>query len=549
MNRLKNLASLETEEFDVCIIGGGATGMGCALDASLRGLKTILIDKNDFASATSSKSTKLFHGGVRYLEQAVKKLDMEQFRMVYKALQERRTLINNAPYLAKPLALMTPCFSWWEGMYYAIGLKIYDLLAGKTNLAPSNWLSKKQALERVPQLDTRKLKSAVLYYDGQFDDARYVLALAKTASDNGAFLLNHVDVLHFDKDDTGKLNALHIKDLLKNHDYTIKAKTFINATGPFADHIRQLATPSVSERLRVSKGVHVVLPRDLLAQDTAILIPKTEDGRVIFIIPWQNRLLVGTTDEECALTEKEIRLEKDDLEYLLKYVNLYLKEPVTIDQVKSGFGGLRPLLQADTSSNTKNLVRDHEVEIDKKSGLISIMGGKWTTYRIMAKDTIDICENILRGAISACKTDTHVLTGTKDWTPDYYKSLMKRFKIQEYIARRLSNKYGMDAEKIVSLIWKDGTLRLPVVDGSPILRAEIIYAAVYEMGCTLKDVFARRLGLELTDWDRTIEALDTAANLLQEAFWWSDEEKQRYLDEYKNELLSFKKEAGLAITV
>jgi glycerol-3-phosphate dehydrogenase len=545
MNRLKNLSTIETEEFDVCIIGGGATGMGCALDAALRGLKTVLIEKNDFGSATSSKSTKLFHGGVRYLEQAVKKFDREQLRMVYKALKERQTLIKNAPHLAHPLALMTPCSTWIEGAYYAFGLKIYDLLAGKTNLAPSDWLSKKQALERIPQLNDRKLNSAVLYYDGQFDDARYTISMAKTADEKGAVLLNHMEVLSFEKDDAGKLQSMTIQDSLKKNNYSVKAKLFINATGPFADYIRMMATPSVLPRMRVSKGVHLLLPRDVMNPDTAILVPKTDDGRVIFIIPWQNRLLVGTTDEECALTEKEIIVEKDDVDYLLKYVNRYLKKPVLPEQVRSGFGGLRPLLQADPSADTKSLVRDHEVELDEKSGLISIMGGKWTTYRLMAKDTIDKCEEILRGGASECMTDRQLLAGAEDWTPDYYKGLVKRFKIPEYIAKRLSSKYGTDAMKILNLLWKDGSLRLPVIEGSPVLRAEVIYAAVYEMGYTLKDVFARRLGLELIDWDRTLEAIPIAASLLQEAFWWTDEDKERQVNEYRDEIIAFKESAGL----
>ena len=549
MNRLKSLAQVADEEFDVCIIGGGATGVGCALDAALRGLKTVLIEKNDFASATSSKSTKLFHGGVRYLEQAVKKLDLEQFRMVYKALQERRTLINNAPYLAQPLALMTPCHSWWEGFYYSTGLKVYDFLAGKTNLAPSDWLSKKEALGRIPQMNGQKISSAVLYYDGQFDDARYTIALAKTASEKGAVLINHAQTVSFEKNEAGKLSALHIIDSIRNEPYVVKAKIFINATGPFADGIRQLATPSVLPRMRVSKGVHLLLPRDVMNPGTAILIPKTDDGRVIFIIPFHNRLLVGTTDDECALTEAEVLVEKEDVDYLLKYVNRYLTKPVTKDQIKSGFGGLRPLLQADPSADTKSLVRDHEVELDDKSGLISIMGGKWTTYRLMAKDTIDKTEEILRGLVSPCTTDTQMLEGAKDWTPDFYKTLMKNNKIQEYIAKRLSNKYGTDALKILALIQKDGTLRLPVVDGSPILRAEVVYGAINEMGMTLKDIFARRLGLELVDWDRTYEAIDTTANLLQEVFWWSEEDKLEYVAAYKEEIRHFKARAGLEMPV
>ncbi len=546
MHRLKYFSELDQTEFDLCIIGGGATGIGCALDAALRGLKVILIEKNDFASGTSSKSTKLFHGGVRYLEQAVKKLSLEQFRMVYKALQERRILINNAPFLAKPLPLLTPCTTWISGAYYALGLKIYDRLAGKTNLAPSEWLSKSEALKRVPQLNDRALNSAVLYYDGQFDDARYTIALAKTAAEKGAMLLNHITIESFDKNNAGQLEAVNVLDQIRNEPHRIRAKVFINATGPFADGIRQLANPSVSPRIRVSKGVHILLPRDVMGYDTAILVPKTDDGRVIFMIPWQGRILVGTTDEECELTEKEITVESDDVEYLLNYVNRYLKKPVTRDQIKSGFGGLRPLLQADPSADTKSLVRDHEVEIDKKTGLISIMGGKWTTYRLMAKDTIDTAEKILRGSVSPCKTDTCPLQGTEGWTPDMYRGLARPFKVPDYVAKRLCAKYGADAIKILTLLWKDGSLRQPLIEGSPVLGAEVVYAAVYEMGLTLKDIFSRRLGLEFTDWQRTLEAIEPAASLLQEAFWWDEAEKQRQIDSYREEILSLKaKVAGV----
>ncbi len=543
MNRLKNLSQLEHEEFDICIIGGGATGLGCALDAALRGLKVVLIERHDFASATSSKSTKLFHGGVRYLEQAVKKLSLEQFRMVNKALNERKTLIKNAPHLAQPLPLLTPCYSWWEGFYYSIGLKIYDWLAGKTNLAPSEWLSKAATMRRIPELNGDRVKSSVLYFDGQFDDARYALAIAKTADVKGAVLINHVETLGFVQNTEGVLTSLKVRETLHDEDYVIKAKLFVNATGPFSDHVRQLANPKAASRMRVSKGVHLVLPRDLMPGDTAILIPETDDGRVIFIIPWQRRLLVGTTDEECKLTEKEITLEKDDVAYLLKYVNRYFKTEVKPEQVKSGFGGLRPLLQADPSEDAKSLVRDHEVEIDKTSGLISIMGGKWTTYRLMAKDTIDTCEKILRGAVSDCKTDEQLLEGAEGWVKEDYKRLARKFGVPEYATRRLNRRYGTEAVKVLMMIWKDPTLRHPIVQGSPILKAEVLYVVVHEMGCTLKDVMSRRLGLELTDWQLTLEVMSNIADLMQEALWFSSIERDRMVASYQKEILEFQKTA------
>ena len=544
MNRLKNLSRLEHEAFDICIIGGGATGLGCALDAALRGLKVVLIERDDFAAATSSKSTKLFHGGVRYLEQAVKKLSMEQFRLVHKALYERKTLIQNAPHLAQPLALLTPCYTWWEGIYYAIGLKIYDWMAGKTNLAPSEWLSKAAALHRVPQLNGNKLRSAVLYYDGQFDDARYALAIAKTADTKGAVLINHVETLGFARNTEGVLTSLKVRETLQDEDYEIKAKLFVNATGPFSDRVRQLANPKAGQRMRVSKGAHVVLPRDLMPGDTAVLIPKTDDGRVIFMIPWQRRLLVGTTDDDCKLTEKEVALEKNDVDYLLKYVNRYFDKEIKPEQIKSGFGGLRPLLQADPTEDVKSVVRDHEVEVDKTSGLISIMGGKWTTYRLMAKDTIDKCEEILRGVVSECQTDKQLLVGAEGFVKDDYKRLARKFGIPEYVTRRLNRRYGMEAIQVLMMIWKDPTLRHPIVQGSPILKAEVMFVAVHEMACTLKDMMSRRLGLELTDWEQTLEVMGTVANLLQEALWFSSTERDRMVADYRKEILEFQKTAG-----
>jgi glycerol-3-phosphate dehydrogenase len=554
MNRLKNLNRLETETFDICIIGGGATGVGCALDAALRGLKVILIDKNDFGAATSSRSTKLFHGGVRYLEQAVKKLDLEQFRMVNKALHERRTLIKNAPHLAQPLALMTPCYSWFEGLYYNIGLKIYDYLAGDTNLAPSEWLSREAAMKRMPQLQTDRLRSAVLYYDGQFDDARYTLALAKTASEKEATLLNYVEALDFQRNTDlsrdnreGSLKSLNVRDVLKNEKMTIRAKIFINATGPFSDTIRLKANPQASKRMRVSKGVHVVLPRDMMGNDTALLIPKTADGRVIFVIPWQRRLLIGTTDEDCALTENEVILESDDVDYLLKHVNQYFTKSIRSDQVRSGFGGLRPLLQADPTAETKGLVRDHEVEICKKSGLISIMGGKWTTYRLMAKDTIDKTEEILRGSVSECKTADQLLVGAEDWHHDDYKYMARRYAVPEYVTRRLNRRYGSEAHKVLALCWKDGTLRQAILPGSPMLKCEIVHACVEEMACTLRDVCARRLGLELTDWQLTLDSLEAIALVMQEVMWFSSEEREKMVEDYRNELLGFMKAADVKV--
>lgn len=545
MNRLKNLNRLETETFDVCIIGGGATGVGCALDAALRGLKVILIDKNDFGGATSSRSTKLFHGGIDALQKAVLRLDRAQYRLIHNALHERRILIKNAPHLAQPLALITPCYSWFQGIYYNMGLKIHDYLAKDTNLAPSEWLSKEAALKRVPQLKAEGLHSAILYYDGQFDDARYTLAIAKTASEKDATLLNYVEALDFQQNTEGVLKSLKVRDVLKNREMTIHAKIFINATGPFADAIRLKVNPDAGKRLSVSRGVHVVLPKDMMNSDAAVLLPKNEEGRSIVVIPWQRRLLVGTTETACEVTNKEVTLELADVDYLLKYVNQYFLKTVKPEQVRSGFGGLRPSFQADPTLDSKPVMGDYAIEICKKSGLMSILGGKWATYRLMAKDAIDKAEEILRGSISDCKTAEQLLIGAENWEHDDYKYMARRFAVPEYVTRRLNRRYGSEAQKVLALCWKDGTLRQAILPGSPMLKCEIVHACVEEMACTLRDICARRLGLEMTDWQLTLDSLEAIALVMQEVMWFSSEERVKMVEEYRRELLELMEKAGV----
>lgn len=512
MNRNSQLQKLrQTEQFDLCIIGAGATGAGIALDAVLRGLKVVIIDKNDFASQTSSKSTKLIHGGVRYLEQAVKKLDWEQYKMVKKALKEREILLKNAPHLSRPLALLTPCFSFIESIYYTIGLKMYEWIAGSQNISSSERLSKKEALELIPELKKKRLNSAVLYYDGQLDDARYCLALMQTAVEKGALAFNYVQANKFVKnEDTGRIKTLHAQDLLSGDEIQIHAKAFVNATGPFADHIRKMANSKMKPRIKVSRGAHIVLPKKYLQGDAAILVPKTDDGRVIFMIPWQDHLLVGTTDEEDQLSENP-KLEDYERTYLIDYVNRYLETPVTEKDVTSGFAGQRPLLEAKLhtalDSETKSLVRDHEVEIDKRSKLVSIMGGKWTTYRLMAKDTVDMVqENVLKQPVAECSTDKQMLFGGEGYQFDDWKVLVNKYQVSTEVAQHLMKKYGNNAGKVLELSNEDTDLKSLLVVGHPFIKAEVVYAVRHEMACTKEDVLFRRLGLALRDADAAAKA-------------------------------------------
>jgi glycerol-3-phosphate dehydrogenase len=505
MNRQEQISKLQaTKEFDICIIGAGATGAGIALDATLRGLKVILIDKGDFAGQTSSKSTKLIHGGVRYLEQAVKKLDWEQYKMVRKSLRERETLLKNAPHLTRPLALITPCFNLFEGIYYTIGMKMYEWISGSQSIAKSEWLSKKETLNLIPELKAKRLSSGVLYYDGQLDDARYCLAIVQSAEANGAIVLNHAEALKFSKnEDNGKLKSLNIKDLISGNEFLINSKVFVNATGPFADSIRKMASTKLKPRIKVSRGAHVVLPREVMKGDTAILVPKTDDGRVIFMIPWQDQVLVGTTDEADELSENP-KLEDYERTYLLEYVNRYFEKTVTLDQIKSGFAGLRPLLQAQLqttmNSDTKSLVRDHEVEIDRRTKLVSIMGGKWTTYRLMAKDTLDeIYSEVLKKDLVKCTSEHQILHGGENYHFEDWQGLVNQYKISEWTAQHLMKKYGSKAVNILQLTDNQQDLKGLLVPNHPFIKAEVIYAIQEEMAITIDDVLERRLGLKLRD--------------------------------------------------
>lgn len=527
MNRTTSLHALQTELFDVCIIGGGASGAGCALDAASRGLKTALIERDDFSSATSSTSTKLVHGGVRYLEQAFKKLDPKQLAMVRKGLHERQTLLHIAPHLAHPLALLTPCRSWFAGLYFTIGLKLYDLLAGSRRMEPSRWLSKKEALHYFPAFSTANFQSAVLYYDGQFDDARFNLGLVQTAASLGASVANHCSAVRFETDEQGKVQAVLVRDELTGETFWLRAKVFVNATGTRADSLRQTANPQQANRMRASKGAHVVLPMEAVGPTrAALLVPETSDGRVLFAIPWRGHYLIGTTDTEADPAETPYLLP-DEADYLIEHVNQFLAKPLTIDQVRGGFAGLRPLLQADPNASSKSLVRDHEVEVDEKSGLISLMGGKWTTYRLMAEDTINVCCERL-GIRKSGKTDELIMLGGDGYGPSFIQSLTERHpKIAPETIRHLAETYGTQANKLIELMDQTPTLSDKLVEGHPFVKAEVLYAARHEMALTLEDLLLRRIRLGLVDWQAALTAAPIAADLLGRELSWSLAENQR----------------------
>lgn len=520
--------------FDIVIIGGGATGAGAALDAASRGYRVLLVEADDFGSATSSKSTKLIHGGVRYLEQAVKKLSYQQYRMVRKALHERATLLQLAPHITRPLQLITPCRTWLEGVYYYIGLKLYDVISGRTHLGKSQLLTRQQALEKLPTLRRQQLYTAVLYYDGQLDDLRYNWALAHTAAAEGATCFNHTAVTSFEKDAQGRLSGAWLHDRYLQQSFFVRGRCFINATGPFADGIRQLAQPTLAPRIRVSKGVHILLPKHMMPGASALLIPQTKDGRLVFAIPYQKHVLVGTTDEEAELTAEEFGPTRADVQYLLEYCNAYLDINAGEADVKAGFGGLRPLVKK-LGGHTKDLVRDHEIETDPQSGLISILGGKWTTYRLMARDGVDAAGQQLHD-VRPCRTQQLVLLGSRQYSHHTAIALQQHSGWDHEIVKHLVSKYGDQSMLVAQLAQQQPSLAQRILPGMPYTWAELQYNLQYEMALTVKDVIARRWGTQLADWQQALQLIAPVGQYMAQQLGWSHAQQTEYIDGYQQQL-------------
>jgi glycerol-3-phosphate dehydrogenase len=373
-----------TTEWDICIIGGGATGLGTAVDAATRGFKTILFEQHDFAKGTSSRSTKLVHGGVRYLQQG-------NIKLVLEALKERGLLIKNAPHLVHNQKFIVPNYKWWEGPFYGIGLKIYDWMAGKLGLGPSEFLSKEETLHLAPTLDTEGLRGGIVYHDGQFDDARLAIDLAQTAAMYNGTLLNYFPIIGILKANK-KVCGVKVKDAFTGKVYEVKSKSVINATGIFTDEVMNMDNPKHKQMIAPSQGIHLVVDKEFLPGDTAIMIPRTDDGRVLFAVPWHNKIVLGTTDTPVKTKDHASLLEpipqKEEIDFILKHIGRYLSKDPQRSDVRSMFAGLRPLVKA-SSKKTAALSRDHLITISD-SGLITITGGKWTTYRKMAEDAVNM---------------------------------------------------------------------------------------------------------------------------------------------------------------
>jgi glycerol-3-phosphate dehydrogenase len=543
-HRAEQLKAIEGQSFDVCVIGGGATGAGCALDAQLRGLRTVMFEAGDYAGATSSAATKIIHGGVRYLEEAVKDVDPKEYHVVVRALHERVRMLNNAPHLTRQLTFLVPSFHWLDVAYLDIGLKIYDWLAGSARISPSKFVSREEALKRMPALKQEGLIGGVEYADGQFDDSRYNLALVQSFADAGGHTLNYARVTEFGRDGAGRLSSASVTDHLSGKQFSINAKVFVNATGPLSDSIRTLATKTVPKRMRLSKGAHILLPLEVFPSPDAMLIPKTDDGRVLFAVPWNGRLLVGTTEQEVAPGE-EMFVTRDDVKFMLGQLNKYVERPIQPSQIVAGFAGARPLVSDGENESTKKLARDDVIEVDAASGLISIMGGKWTTHRAMAEDTINAAQKALGVPVTESPTRSHVLHGGEGFAADLWEEVVRVHSVSQETAQHLTAKFGAFAWKVLELTKENRDLAQPIVAGYAPIQAEVVYSVREEFAEAIEDVIARRLGIQFYSWREAIQAAPVVGALMAKELNWSNEYTKSAVTEYTRKINRFLEQAGL----
>jgi glycerol-3-phosphate dehydrogenase len=489
MNRKEQLDKLSNEkEYDIIIIGGGATGLGCAVDAANRGYKTLLLEKSDFAKGTSSRSTKLVHGGVRYLAQG-------NIRLVKEALLERGRLLKNAPHLCHKLSFVVPSYKWWHKWFYGIGLWLYEFLSGELSLGKTKLLTKKKTLKYLPDLLVHNINGGILYFDGQFDDSRLAINLAQTAIEQGATVVNYCRVNSFIKDNS-VITGVLAKDEINGNEYKIKARTVVNATGVFADQLLQLAEGHSETTIAPSQGIHLVIDKHLFKGSAGMMLPKTDDGRVLFFIPWEGKVLLGTTDTPIDnITEEPLPL-KEEIDFIINHFNRFSASHIHYCDVKSVFVGLRPLAKVGNRKKTAVMPRDHVVKV-LPSGLIHVTGGKWTTYRSMAKHAINQAIQTAGLEFVPCRTRHLKIHG---WT---------RYKNNEHLSL-----FGTDAKAIKQMIAEDISLSEIIHASYPYTKAEIKWVIENEMAETVEDILARRIRLLFLDAKAALEAAPLVAAML-----------------------------------
>ncbi|XP_058084283.1 glycerol-3-phosphate dehydrogenase SDP6, mitochondrial [Magnolia sinica] len=551
------MGSSSINPLDVLVIGGGATGCGVALDASSRGLRVGLVEREDFSSGTSSRSTKLIHGGVRYLEKAVFNFDYGQLKLVFHALEERKQVIENAPHLCHALPCMTPCFDWFEAVYYWMGLKLYDLVAGPRMLHLSRYYSAIESVELFPTLAKqgkgRSLKGTVVYYDGQMDDSRLNVGLACTAALAGAAVLNHAEVVSFLKDEVSeRIVGARVRDNLSGKEFDTYAKVVVNAAGPFCDSVRKMADKDAPPMICPSSGVHIVLPDYYSPEGMGLIVPKTKDGRVVFMLPWLGRTVAGTTDSSTTITMLP-EPHEDEIQFILDAICDYLNVKVRRTDVLSAWSGIRPLAVDPSAKNTESISRDHVV-CEDYPGLVTITGGKWTTYRSMAEDAVDAA--IKSGKLNpsnGCVTNRLRIVGGDGWHPALFTVLAQQYirmkkthsgkvvpgVMDSAAAKHLARAYGTLAER-VAMIAQNENLGKRLAHGYPFLEAEVAYCARHEYCESVVDFIARRSRLAFLDTDAAGRALPRVIQILAAEHKWDRSRQKQELQKAKDFLETFK---------
>ncbi|KAJ5622815.1 Glycerol-3-phosphate dehydrogenase [Penicillium lividum] len=562
IDQIKDLKqSQDGESYDLLVIGAGATGAGIALDAATRGLKVAVVERDDFSAGTSSKSTKLVHGGVRYLEKAFWELDYNQYKLVKEALRERKYFLNTAPHLSQWLPIMVPLQKWWQAPYFWAGCKAYDLLAGSEGIESSYFLTKSKAIDSFPMLKRDHVIGAMVYYDGAHNDSRMNVSLAMTAALYGSTVVNHMEVTGLTKDADGKLNGARLKDVIPGKDgeeakeFTIRAKGIINATGPFTDSIRKMDEPDVKEIVAPSSGVHIILPGYYSPSNMGLIDPATSDGRVIFFLPWQGNTIAGTTDAPAEISRHPEPSEKD-ISWILSEIRGYLAPDINVDRsdVLAAWSGIRPLVRDPAKSSSQALVRNHLISVSP-SGLLTCAGGKWTTYRQMAEEAVDEAIDVFKlqpreplavpdisgvggsGLVAdgatldgSCQTHQVRLIGAHGFSKTLFINLIQHFGLETDVAKHLTESYGDRAWQVAALSSPTNA-RFPVRGQRisalyPFVDGEVRYAIRHEYAQTAVDVIARRTRLAFLNAEAALEALPKVIDLMAEELNWSNQRKE-----------------------
>lgn len=556
---LKRSSLSKEEEYDVLVVGAGATGTGVALDAATRGLKVALVERDDFSSGTSSKSTKLVHGGVRYLEKAVWNLDYAQYELVKEALKERKYFLQTAPHLSSWLPIMLPLDKWWKVPYYWAGTKFYDILAGSEGIESSYFLTRSKALDAFPMLKQDGLVGALVYYDGAHNDSRMNVSIGMTSALYGANVVTHAEVTGLLKDENGKLCGAKVADLIpersgrKGEEFEIRAKCVINCTGPFTDGVRKLDDPGCKEIVAPASGVHIILPGYYSPGKMGLIDPATSDGRVIFFLPWQGNTIAGTTDEPSAISNSPLPDEKS-IQWILNEVSHYLSPDINVRRgdVLAAWSGIRPLVKDPKAKNTESLVRNHLVDISA-SGLVTCAGGKWTTYRQMAEECVDAAvkefglrtspvtnaprvsgtEDIDDGASldGSCQTHEVRLIGAHGFSRTLFIPLIQHFGVETEVAKHLTESYG-DRAWTVAALCKTTDKRFPargerISQLYPFVDGEVRYAVRHEYAQTAVDVLARRTRLAFLNAQAALEALPKIIDIMSDELKWDGKRQDR----------------------